>query len=197
MLRTFLLSLGFVISHANSSLFVYSRDTALIYFLVYVDDMIITSSDPSLVDTIIRQLDSTFSTKDLGPLYNLCGVEVLATSLDLLLSKQMYVIDLLSKHNMLGFKPVFTPLAMGTSLTTNDGNVPVNATMYCQVISGLQHLWMTRLDISFTVNKLSQFMHTSSEHHWGAVKRLLIYLNGTRSLGIRLFKTLHCFFDSD
>ena len=60
---------------------------------------------------------------------------------------------------------------------------------------------MTWPDISFVVNKLSQFMHASFEHHWGAVKRLLCYLNGTRSLGIRLLVdtplTLHGFFDVD
>ena len=48
-----------------SSLFVYSRSNELIYFLVYVDDLIITGSDPSLVDTIIWKLDSKFFTKDL------------------------------------------------------------------------------------------------------------------------------------
>ena len=52
--RTFLLSLGFVTSRANSSLFFYSRGNAFLYFLVYVDDLIITGSDPSLVDIIIR-----------------------------------------------------------------------------------------------------------------------------------------------
>ena len=104
-LRTFLLSLGFVTSRAHSSLFVYSYGTTLIYFLVYVDDLIITSSDPSLVDTIIRQLDTKLSTKDLGPLSYICGVEVLATSSNLLLSQQKYIIDLLSKHNMLSSYP--------------------------------------------------------------------------------------------
>ena len=147
------------------SLFVYSRNTALIYFLVYVDDLIITGSDPSLVDNIIRQLDSTFSTKDLGPLSYFCGVEVLATSSGLFLSQQNYVIDLLSKHNMLDSNPISTPLVIGTSLTANDGTAPVNAIMYCQVIDGLQHLQMTRLNISFVVNNLSQFMHAPSEHH--------------------------------
>ena len=52
--RTFLLNLNFVTSREDSSLFVYSRSNALIYFLVYVDDLIITSSYPSLVDNIIR-----------------------------------------------------------------------------------------------------------------------------------------------
>ena len=117
----------------------YSCGNALLYFLVYVDNLIITGSDPSLVDTIIRQLDSKFSTKDLGVLSFFCGVEVLTTPVGLLLS----VIDLLRKHNMLGSKPVSTLLAVDTSLTTKDGTAPVNATMYCQVVGDLQHLRMT------------------------------------------------------
>ena len=145
-LCTFLLSLGFVTSRADSSLFVYSYGNALLYFLVYVDDLIITSSDPSLVNTIIRQLDSKFSIKDLRVRSFFCGVEVLATPTGLLLSQQKYVIDLLSKHNMLGSKPVSTPLVVGTSLIINDGIVPVNATMYHQVVGGLQHLRMNDLD---------------------------------------------------
>ena len=153
-LHTFFLELGFVTSHVDSSLFVYSCSNALIYFLVYVDDLIITS-DPSLVDNIIWQLDSKLCTKDLGVLSFFYGVEVLATSTSLLLSQQKYVIDLLSKHNMLDSKPISTPLAVGTSLTATDGSVPINATMYRQVVGGLQHLLMTCPDISFIVNKLS------------------------------------------
>ena len=130
-----------------------------------------------------------------------CGVEVLATSTGLLLSQQKYVIDLLSKHNMLDSKPVSTLLAVDNSLTAIDGYALINATMYRQVVGGLHHLQMTRLDISFVMNKLFQFMHAPSEHHWGAAKRLLCYLNGTRSLGIRLLTdtplTLHGFFDAD
>ena len=103
----------------------------LLYFLVYVDDFIITGSDPSLVDNIIRQLDSKFSTKDLRMLSFFCGVEVLTTSMGLLLSQHKNVIDFLSKHNMLESNPVSTPLAVGISLTAKDGIAPINATMYC------------------------------------------------------------------
>ena len=103
----------------------------LLYFLVYVDDFIITGSDPSLVNNIIRQLDSKFSTKDLRMLSFVCGVEVLTIAMGLLLSQHKYVIDRLSKHNMLESKPVFTPLAVGISLTTNDGTMPINAAIYC------------------------------------------------------------------
>ena len=106
--------------------------------------MIIIGSDPSLVDNIIQQLGSEFSIRDLGVLSFFCGVEVLTTSMGLLLSQQKYVIALLSKYNMLDFKPFSTLLVVGTSLTATDGTAPVNATMYRQVVGGFQHLRMTR-----------------------------------------------------
>ena len=110
-----MVSLGFITSLADSFLFVYSSGNALLYFMVYVDDLIITCNDLSLVDTIILQLNSKSSIKDLKVLSFFCGVEALATPMVLLLSQQKYVIDFLSKHNMLDFKPVSTSLAVGTS----------------------------------------------------------------------------------
>ena len=121
------------------SFFVYSSGNALLYFIVYVDDLIIIGNDPSLVDTTIRQLDSKFSTKDLGVLYFFCGVEALATPTGLLLYKQKYVMDLLNKHNVLDFKLVSTLLVVGTSLTIHDGTTPINATMYHQ--TGVSTTW--------------------------------------------------------
>ena len=125
-----MVSLGFVTSRIDLSLFSYSSDNALLYFLVYVDDLITTGSDASHVDTIIQQFDSKFSTKDLRVLSFFYGVKVLVTPTGLLLSQQKYVIDLLCKHNMLGTKPVSTSLVVGTSLTAKDGVALVNATVY-------------------------------------------------------------------
>ena len=65
------------------------------------------------------------------------GVEVLATSTGLLLYQQKYVIDLLTKHNMLDSKLVSTPLSVITSLIATDGSASVNATIYCHVVNGL------------------------------------------------------------
>ena len=139
-LRTFLLRLGFVTSRADTSLFILRRHSCTVYFLVYVNDLIITGSDASVVSGIIRQLNSTFSTKDLGSLSFFCGVEVLPTSMGLLLSQRKYVVDLLARHNILASKPVPTPLAVGTPLTAHDGTPPVDATLFRQVVGGLQHL---------------------------------------------------------
>ncbi|KAG6477788.1 hypothetical protein ZIOFF_061219 [Zingiber officinale] len=87
-LRAFLVSLGFITSQADTSLFVYSRDDTVIYFFVYVDDLIIIGSDASSVDVIVCKLHAKFTIKDLGALSLFCGIEVRPTSNGLLLSQQ-------------------------------------------------------------------------------------------------------------
>ena len=73
--------------------------------------------------------------------------------------------------------------------------------MYHQVVGDLQRLLMIRPNISFAVNKLSQLVHSPSEHHQGVVEHLLRYLNCMRSFGIRLLAntplTLHGFSYAD
>jgi hypothetical protein len=75
-----------------------------------------------------------------------------------------------------GAKDVTIPLSTSVSLKLNDGSAVVNPTEYRKVIGALQYLSLTRPDISFAVNKLSQFMHCPSTIHWTATKRLLRYL---------------------
>ena len=48
---------------------------------------------------------------------------------------------------------------------------------------------MTRLDISFSVNKLSQFLQSPNVNHWNACKRVLRYLKGTNTYSL-LFKPI-------
>jgi hypothetical protein len=52
------------------------------------------------------------------------------------------------------------------------------------VVGALQYLTLTRLDLSFSVNKVCQFLHAPTTLHWMAVKRILRYLRGTLKLGI-------------
>jgi hypothetical protein len=65
-LRGAILEFGFMNSRANSSLFIYKTTFVTCYFLVYVDDLVITGNDPIFVSSIIDQLSNRFSVKDMG-----------------------------------------------------------------------------------------------------------------------------------
>ncbi|KAG8492935.1 hypothetical protein CXB51_010154 [Gossypium anomalum] len=62
------------------------------------------------------------------------------------------------------------------------------------------YLCITKLDLSYCVNKLSQYMNVPSDNHWRAVKRVLRYLIGTIDHGLWFSKgqlKLVSYFDAD
>jgi hypothetical protein len=56
---------------------------------------------------------------------------------------------------------------------------------YRSVVGDLQYLILIRPDLSFLVNKICQFLHAPTTLHWMAVKRILRYLHGTLSIGVK------------
>ncbi|KAL6348769.1 hypothetical protein AAG906_033425 [Vitis piasezkii] len=102
---------------------------------------------------------------------------------------------------MSGAKPVATPLVTDGNLTLHLGTALTNCTEYRTLVGSLQYLCLTSLDISYVVNKLSQFMHHPTSEHWNVAKRLLRYLCGTLTHGLFLHKantlSLHAFSNAD
>jgi hypothetical protein len=60
-------------------------------------------------------------------------------------------------------------------LSRFDGAVlsPADATRYRSVVGALQYVTLTRPNISFSVNKVCQFLQTPTDAHWTDVKRIL------------------------
>ena len=102
---------------------------------------------------------------------------------------------------MEGAKPVSTQMSTTNKLTLVSGQPLKNPTEYRKLVGGLQYLLFTRLDVAFLVNRLSQFMHTPTDAHWEAAKRILRYLVGTQTRGIYFHASnelrLHGFSDAD
>lgn len=73
----FLLQHGLICSTTDSSLFIYSKGSALIYLLVYVDDIIVTSTKLSNLDSLISKLQSPFAMKNLCRLNYFLGFTLL------------------------------------------------------------------------------------------------------------------------
>ncbi len=116
-----LLALGFHGSRSDSSLFIYNKDSIIMYVLIYVDDIILTGSHSAAIDDLLLSLKRDFAVKDLGSLNFFLGIEVLPNASGVLLSQQRYILDLLTRTKMTDAKPVSSPMASSTNLSAFDG----------------------------------------------------------------------------
>ena len=169
--------------------------------MVYVDDILVTGSNAGLVQRVISSLAARFSIKKMGNLSYFLGIEAVRTSQGLHLKQRKYITDLLQKSDMLHAKPVPTLLPTHPKLTLTSGSPLSDPHPYRKIVGSLQYLALTRPDVFYAVNKLSQYMHRPTSDHWQAVKRMLHYLSGTLNHRIMLQKhrspTLHAFSDAD
>lgn len=192
---------GFIPSKVDPSLFIYSSNSVLIYVLVYVDDIIVTSSHASQIDHLVSYLASVFPIKDLGKLSFFLSIEISYLPDGILISQEKYARDILSQTNMLSTKRVTSPMATSNKLSLSNTPSFSDPTLYRSCVGSLQYLSLTRPDIAFVVNKLSQFMHNPKNLHWQVVKRLLHYLKQTLNCGLFISKSaslqLQAFSDVD
>jgi histone deacetylase 1/2 len=204
-LQSALLHLGFISSKCDPSLFTYNSKGSTVYLLVYVDDIIITGNNTPLLQSLIKQLNQAFSLKHLGSLDYFLGIEVHSLSNgSLLLTQSKYIRDLLTRTNMLESAPVATPMQSTCKLSKTGSPALSDPFMYRSVVGALQYATLTRPEISYSVNKVCQFMSHPLETHWVAVKRILRYLKGTIQQGLLLspatpnkVPSLHAFCDAD
>jgi hypothetical protein len=156
-----LLQLGFMVSKSDNSLFYLQNDDVTMFMLMYVDDIIVTSSKPHAVTTLLKKLSDDFALKDLGDLHCFLSIEVKKVNDGIVLSQEKYANDLLKRVGMMLCKPVSTPFAtrgklasyIGTPFGQND------ATQYRSIVGALRYLTLTWPDLAFAVNKACQFLH--------------------------------------
>jgi len=173
----FLLPVGFRTSKVDTSLFILKVNHDICYLLVYVDDILLTRSNSSLIQHLITLLSLEFKLRDLGSAHYFLGIEVTPTSKGLMNNQHKYTLDILICAGMSTCKPVDTPVSASKSglLTSEPFS---DSTRFRQIIGALQYLTFTRSDICYAVNMVCQFMHAPTASHWAAVKHILRYLKG-------------------
>lgn len=84
-------------------------------------------------------------------------------------------------------KTISSPMASSCKLSKSGNNILSDPTMYRSVVGKLQYATITWPELSFSVNKVCQFMANPLETHWTAVKSILHFLKGTIHHGLLLF----------
>ena len=106
---------------------------------------------------------------NLGGLKYFLGIEVVKSKLGIFFSQRKYMLDLLTEVGMLECKPADTPIVQNQRLGEYPIQVPTDKGRYQRLVDKLIYLSHTRLDITYVVSMVSQFMHNPSEDHMETV----------------------------
>ena len=126
-----------------------------------------------------------FAIKNLGRMKYFLGIEVAHSKNGIMLSQLKYILDLLAETGFVDCRQAKTPMEVNHKLNLNKDERKTNAGEYQRLVGRLIYLAHTRLDISYVVNILSQFMHSPRLSHLQAAHRVLRYLKGTTGLGLQ------------
>lgn len=112
------------------------------------------------------------------------GLEVRLTLIGLHLSQSKYVLDLLKRTKMIDCKPCSTPIADRAKLPNQDGTLLSDLSKFHHLLGSLQYLTLTRPDVAYAVNHISQFMSCLTLIHLLAAKHIIQYVKGSLEHGI-------------
>jgi hypothetical protein len=141
---TYITSLGFVDAKSDTSLFVFRRGTDMVYLLLYVDDIVLTTSSVALLQQTISALKQEFAMKDLGTLHYFLGVSVQHQAGGHFLTQRQFALDILERAGMVDCKPVLMPVHMQAKVSTESGPPVADPTHFRGLAGALQYLTFTR-----------------------------------------------------
>ncbi|GKB90587.1 retrovirus-related pol polyprotein from transposon TNT 1-94 [Tanacetum coccineum] len=183
-LTKFLTSLGYEQSKHDYSLFVKNNKASFTTTLVYVDDVLITGNSEEEIINLKQALDKKFTIKHLGLAKYFLGTELCCTPTGTHLNQRKHIVDLLSDVGLTTAKPAEFPLPTELKLSLDKGTPLKDPSSYRRLVGRLLYLTMTRPDISYAVQHLSQFVSAPKDPYMQAAMHLLKYLKGTVSKGL-------------
>lgn len=179
-------TMGFIQSKADYSLFILHSLSTITLILVYVDDLLVCGNCQVKINDIKDMMSKSFNMKDLGPVNYLLEIEVHRSAAGFFLSQRKYTTDILTEFGMIHSKPLNLPMNIKLKLTAELGEPLPDPSSYQRLVGKLIYLTITRPDIAFSVQILTQYMQHPTSVHMQNAKRVLRYLSGTISQGVLL-----------
>ncbi|XP_016700080.1 uncharacterized mitochondrial protein AtMg00810-like [Gossypium hirsutum] len=176
-------------------------DETLLIVSLYVDDLLVTSENDTMLTNFKDKMRSMFEMFYLGEMCYFFSIEVSQTQQGIFISQKACASKILNRFSIKNCKVTSTPIFVREKLFSQCGFEKVNQSTYKSLLRCLLYLIATRPDIMFAINLLSRFMHYCNVNHFQATKRVLKYIKGTLSFGFMFTKVdsmkLLSFADSD
>jgi hypothetical protein len=187
-----LVEIGFTRSDEDHCLYMKGTGSEFVGIGIHVDDGCVVGA-ASEIEKIKSQVQKVFEITDGGELKYFLGLQFERDREHrrLTIHQNRYTTELLIQHQMDQCAPKSTPWDSGVTLTkamspaSEEEREEMSSIPYRQIVGELLFLSIsTRPDIAHPVGQLARFVSNPGPKHWTAAKRVLRYLNGTRSLGI-------------
>ena len=160
---------------------------------VATDDMAVTSKRSADAEMFKKHIKKFWDITDNGPIGWFLGFQMKRDRRNKTLSinQHAYLESLAEKFRLTHAKPMKTPIEPGTqyskeqSPSTPNQVTKMKGVPYNETIGSI--LWpaiISRLDITYAVGILSQFMQNPGPVHWEGVKRIISYLNTTKNYSL-------------
>jgi hypothetical protein len=187
----FLLSVGFKSMRSESCAFwrIDSETKALVLVLIYVDDILMASSNQVAILNFKNDIKARFSIKDIGEAEWILKIQsIRIPGRGVWRGQQSYVQSILTDCNMWDIPETQWKDTPMTVTWKHDPESPLlspedKSTYRSTVMKVLYLATSTRLDIHYAITTLMQFQDDCRECEQDGLKRILQYLRGTADLG--------------
>ncbi|CAL8091495.1 unnamed protein product [Prunus armeniaca] len=168
----YLPAIGFRSSHSDPSLFVKHAGSDIVPRHLVFNKWLMNCA--------------VFEMKYMGKLTYFLGLQIdYNAESDIFVSQKKYAKELLHKAGMSSCRPYSTPSKPLTQVLQYEGTLLSDPSLYRSVVGALQYLTFTKLDLSYAVNSVCQYMTAPTDLHWLLVKRILRYIQGTLDHGLK------------
>jgi hypothetical protein len=187
LLKSELAILGFKQAASDPALFI--REDPLCWVLVYVDDMLAVCKGKAFVINLIARTREIFELRDLGPVSKFVGFQIVRdrAARTVLIHQAQMAQDLLIAAGFDGCKPNTLPMQPKTRMGPAEEGTEVltEQQWYASTVGSLLYMVVcTRPDLALAVGMLARHTARPAPEHIEALKGVLRYLQGTKSLGI-------------
>ncbi|XP_071723317.1 uncharacterized mitochondrial protein AtMg00810-like [Rutidosis leptorrhynchoides] len=182
-----------------------------------MDDLLITGNDAFMIDQLKQTLHRHFKLKDLGVMKYFLGMEVSREDDGIVINQRKYALELINDMSLSGARPVITLFEQNLKFTTKEyddfiakqsGGVDTvkdplmkDPTKYKRLVGRLLYLTITRPDICFAINHVSQFMKQPKKSHYQAAIRIVRYIKSNPGEGLFMIRNneleMKAYCDSD
>ena len=184
-LHDFLLEKVMTKSANDPCLFTRKSQDIFLYILTWVDDIMRVGNKPEEVQKLKYSLSQNFKMKDRGKIKHFLGLRISQHEDGINVHQELFIQNVLRRFGMEDCKPIKTPVEMNLKLDKSSEQSDIDVTSYRSLVGSLLYVSkQTRPDVNWVTNQLSRHMQSPTQQPWVAAKRVLRYLQFTKTMKI-------------